>query len=72
MITCHDCKGNGFTIFLGRESSCKPCGGSGKMVVCDQYSLAPNAVVAFRNQPCWNCGVRENDHVVEVNHVEAS
>lgn len=64
-MTCYDCTGNGYTVFLGNESPCKPCGGTGELVVCESYSTMKSPVV-FRNQPCHNCGVRFNDHVVEV------
>lgn len=62
MVKCYDCKGKGYQLFMDQESTCKPCQGSGEMVVCSQFSYAPGAVVAFRNQKCHNCGVRQNDH----------
>ncbi len=63
VVTCYDCRGKGYQLFLGNETDCKPCGASGELLVCSQFSLNPDALVVFRNQPCWNCGVKENDHV---------
>jgi hypothetical protein len=64
MVTCYNCRGKGYKVFLDNETDCVPCGGTGEMTVCSNYSLNPDAIVAFRNQPCWNCGVKENDHSV--------
>lgn len=64
-MTCYDCNGDGYQMFLGKESTCVTCGGEGTVIVCDTFAYAPDAVVAFRNQKCHNCGVRENDHNVQ-------
>ena len=63
MVTCYDCVGKGYQIFLGKESHCKPCDGEGELQMCGSYTLPPDALVVFRNQKCHNCGVKESDHV---------
>lgn len=63
MVTCYDCLGKGYTLFLGNESTCRHCTGSGKLVACTQYSLDPTKTIAFRNQPCHHCGVKPADHI---------
>lgn len=66
-MICYDCTGKGYTLFLGNESTCKPCDGTGSLVVCESYALVPGSMpVAFRNQKCHTCGVRFNDHMAEV------
>jgi hypothetical protein len=61
VIDCYDCQGNGYTVFLGKESDCKVCE-NGKLTICNNFTLAPDAVVVFRNQKCYHCGVKQNDH----------
>lgn len=63
MVTCYDCHGDGYTVFLGKESTCKNCRGEGELLICGFFSLAPDALVVFRNQRCHNCGVKEDDHI---------
>lgn len=63
MVTCYDCQGKGYTLFYGKESTCRPCAGDGELVVCKQYSLDVNILIGFRNQPCHNCGVKPADHI---------
>jgi hypothetical protein len=60
-ITCYDCTGKGYTLFCGNEADCKPCGNTGELVVCESY-VSLKSIVVFRNQPCHNCGVKQNDH----------
>lgn len=68
MVQCDDCKGKGYKVFLGQVSDCNVCKGAGEIAVCSSFALPPGAVMAFRNQKCHNCGVRENNHnVAEVN-----
>jgi RecJ-like exonuclease len=63
VVTCYDCVGKGYQVFLDRETHCKPCNGEGELLVCSSYVLTPGALVVFRNQRCHNCGVKESDHV---------
>lgn len=63
MVNCSDCKGEGYTIFAGKEKDCIFCRGAGEVTPCNSFTREPNAVAVFRNQRCHNCGVKENDHV---------
>jgi DnaJ-class molecular chaperone len=62
MVTCYDCRGDGYTVFLNNESTCMTCHGAGELKACNTFTRDPKKVVVFRNQPCFNCGVRENNH----------
>ena len=62
MIDCYDCEGNGYTVFYGNESICRFCKGVGQLTVCDTFSISSTSVVAFRNQKCCSCGVKQTDH----------
>jgi DnaJ-class molecular chaperone len=64
MVTCYDCKGKGYQEFLGNESDCRPCAGTGELAVCSSYVLPIDALFVFRNQKCHGCGVKENDHAI--------
>jgi hypothetical protein len=62
MVRCYGCQGNGYRIFNEREYDCTDCV-DGWLTPCGSFSLPPDALAVFRNQACYCCGVRENDHV---------
>lgn len=64
MIPCDDCKGKGYKMSFGNETTCLTCKGDGELAVCESFAMSPGTTLVFRNQRCHNCGVRQNNHNV--------